>query len=66
MSSRTITRSALISCQAIMLLLVFADAATAQADNASESAKQLTVQRIYNDRDRLSTAPFRRLVPVTG
>ena len=49
MSSRTITRSALISCHAIMLLLVFADAATAQADNASESAKQLTVQRIYSE-----------------
>src|SRR3982074_1977725 len=49
MSSRTITRSALIACRAIMLLLVFADVATAQADNASESAKQLTVQRIYSE-----------------
>src|SRR6202047_349501 len=49
MSSRTITRSALIFCHAIMLLLVFAGAATAQTDNASESAKQLTVERIYSE-----------------
>src|SRR6202171_1346511 len=49
MSSRTITRGALISCHAIMLLLVFAGTATAQADNASESAKKLTVERIYSE-----------------
>ncbi|HTC66369.1 MAG TPA: S9 family peptidase [Candidatus Acidoferrum sp.] len=48
MSSRTNTRSALISCRAIMLLLVFGGAASAQTDNASKSAKQLTVERIYS------------------
>ncbi|HXM90166.1 MAG TPA: DPP IV N-terminal domain-containing protein, partial [Candidatus Dormibacteraeota bacterium] len=32
-----------------MLLPVFTGTATAQADNASESAKQLTVQRIYSE-----------------
>ena len=49
MPSQTITRSLLISCRAIMLFLVFAGAATAQTDNASESAKQLTVERIYSE-----------------
>jgi hypothetical protein len=48
MSSRTNTRSPLISCRAIMLLLVFGGAASAQTDNASKSAKQLTVERIYS------------------
>ena len=48
MSSQTITRSPLISCRVIMLLLAFAGVARAQTDNASESAKQLTVERIYS------------------
>src|SRR6202140_1964233 len=49
MSLRTITRNAFISCRAIILLLVFAGATRAQTDNASESAKKLTVERIYSE-----------------
>src|ERR1700686_5542051 len=49
MSLRTITRNAFISCRAIILLLVFAGATCAQTDNASESAKKLTVERIYSE-----------------
>ena len=49
MPSRTITGNRFISCCAIMLLLVFADATRAQTEDASESAKNLTVERIYSE-----------------
>ena len=49
MPSRSTTHYPFISCCAIMLLLVFAGATRAQTDNASESTKKLTVERIYSE-----------------
>jgi dipeptidyl-peptidase-4 len=49
MSSRTTSRHLFVSCRAILLLLVFSGATRAQTDNAAESAKKLTVERIYSE-----------------
>jgi dipeptidyl-peptidase 4 len=49
MPSRSSTRHPFVSCRAIILLLIFAIATRAQTDNAADSAKKLTVQRIYSE-----------------
>jgi dipeptidyl-peptidase-4 len=49
MSSRTTSRHPFVSCGAIILLLCFAGATSAQTEEASDSAKKLTVQRIYSE-----------------
>jgi dipeptidyl-peptidase 4 len=49
MSSRTTSRHRFVSCAAIILSLIFAGATRAQSEGASESAKRLTVERIYSE-----------------
>src|ERR1700693_179667 len=49
MSSRTVSRHPFVSCHAIFLLLIFAGATRAQANDTSQSAKKLTVERIYSE-----------------
>jgi dipeptidyl-peptidase-4 len=49
MSSRSTPRNAFIFCRVIILLLIFTGATRAQSNDAAESAKKLTVQRIYSE-----------------
>ena len=49
MSLRTVTRNPFISCCVIILFLVFAASIRAQTEDAADSAKKLTVQRIYSE-----------------
>src|ERR1700686_2677700 len=49
MSSRTTSRYPFVSCCAITLLLIFAGAVHAQTSDAPDSAKKLTVERIYSE-----------------
>src|ERR1700676_2087247 len=49
MSSRTKTLNLLIFFRAIILLLIFTGATRAQTSDAPDSAKKLTVERIYSD-----------------
>jgi dipeptidyl-peptidase 4 len=49
MRSRSTARNAFIFCRVIILLLIFTGVTHAQANDAAESAKKLTVQRIYSE-----------------
>lgn len=49
MSLRTITRNPLVSCCVIVLFLVFAASICSQTEDAADSARKLTVQRIYSE-----------------
>src|SRR6202795_3981400 len=49
MSSQTKSRYPFVSYSAIPILLVFTGATRAQTSDASDSAKKLTVERIYSE-----------------